>query len=75
MNSGRTHKDYLTDILDAVQKAEQFISSMTFQEFKAEDKIIFAVVRALENVEVVWKTVTEDVPRLKPAIESILFQQ
>lgn len=50
MNSGRTHVDYLSDILDAIEKVAQFIQGMTFEEFSNDDKTLFAVVRGLEII-------------------------
>jgi uncharacterized protein with HEPN domain len=50
MTTPREHVDYLQDIVDMLTKVEQFTTSMTFEEFKSDDKTIFAVVRALEIV-------------------------
>ena len=50
MRSGRTHLDYLTDILQAIEKVEQFIDGMTFEEFAQDSKTFFAVVRGLEII-------------------------
>ena len=43
----RVYTDYLRDILDAAEKAERFIEGMTLEEFLADDKTNYAVLRAL----------------------------
>lgn len=111
MTKPRDHRDYLEDIRQAVQKALVFVQGMSYEAFVADDKTVFAAVRALEivgeatkrvppsirdrypevpwrsmagirdklihdyvsvNLEVVWKTVTEDLPALLPMIQRIL---
>ena len=42
--------DYVEDILDAMDKAEILLEDVTFEEFEADFRINFAVVRALEIV-------------------------
>lgn len=42
--------DYLEDILDNMQKAERFVANVTFQQFEQDDRINYAVLRALEVV-------------------------
>jgi uncharacterized protein with HEPN domain len=42
--------DYVEDILDAMNKAEILLTGVTFEEFEADFRINFAVVRALEIV-------------------------
>jgi uncharacterized protein with HEPN domain len=41
---------YLEDILDAMNKAEVFVSGMTYEQFEHDAKTIFAVVRAIEII-------------------------
>ena len=48
--SERTYHDYLQDILDSLVKARAFVRGMTYEEFVADEKSNFAVVRALEIV-------------------------
>ncbi len=111
MINKRDYTDYLKDILDSIEKVNQFIQDMNYMEFKQDDKTIYAVIRAIEilgeaskqipkemkrifpdvpwremagmrdklihnyfgiNIEVVWKTAIQDIPPLKPLIESII---
>ncbi|MBI3583248.1 MAG: DUF86 domain-containing protein [Nitrospinae bacterium] len=46
----RDYKDYLKDILDAIEKAQRFVADMDYNNFTNDDKTIFAVVRALEVI-------------------------
>jgi uncharacterized protein with HEPN domain len=114
MSAGRTHIDYLVDILDAIRKVTQFIQGMTFVKFEEDDKTVFAVIRGLEiigeatkrippsvrdqhpevpwremagmrdkltheyfgvNLIVLWKTATEDLPSIEPAIRRIAAEK
>ena len=107
----REFVDYLQDILEAIKKAEQFTEGLDFERFTADDKTVFAVIRALEiigeaakkvpksvrnrypqvpwreitgirdklihdyfgvNMEVVWKTVQEDLPILRPLVTQMV---
>ena len=106
----REYKDYLIDIIEAIDKIEQFTKAITFEDFKKDEKTIFAVIRALEvvgeaakkipvgarnryktipwkqiagmrdkliheyfgvNIQVIWKTIKEDIPLLKPIIKQM----
>ncbi len=44
----REYKDYLVDILGAINKAELFIKGINFETFEKDDKTTFAVIRAFE---------------------------
>lgn len=48
--SKREIKDYLQDILDAIDAAESFVEEMSFEDFKQDQKTIFAVTRAIEII-------------------------
>jgi uncharacterized protein with HEPN domain len=103
--------DYVEDILDAMEKAEIVIQDVTYDQFEADFRINFAVVRALEiigeatkrlpttfrdqypdipwkemagmrdrivhgydtvNLRIVWETVKQRIPTVKPQIRQIL---
>ncbi len=107
----REYKDYLVDIIDAIDKAEDFIKGMDFETFEKDSKTTFAVIRAFEimgeavkkipssvrnkykNIpwkemsgmrdkliheyfgvkpRVVWKTIKQDLPKIKPYLQFIL---
>ena len=57
----RVYLDRLQDILYAVQRAESFIEGMNYDEFQADDKTAFAVVRALEIVGEAAKMIPPEV--------------
>ena len=42
--------DYIEDILDAMDKAELMLQDIEFEQFEADFRINFAVVRALEII-------------------------
>lgn len=49
MTQRDTH-DYLQNILSTIEIAEQFVAGMTFADFQTDQKIIFAVTRAIEVI-------------------------
>jgi uncharacterized protein with HEPN domain len=66
MTTGRTHTLYLRDILTNIEQIEVFIQGMDFAIF-ANDHGYASV-----NLEVVWRTATEDLPPLATAVKQIL---
>ena len=42
--------DFLENTLNAMEKAELFITDMTYEEFIKDEKTIFAVIRAIEVI-------------------------
>jgi uncharacterized protein with HEPN domain len=55
--------DYLRDILDAVEKIEEFTLGMEYAEFALDNKTIYAVVRALEIIGEATKQIPEPLRR------------
>ena len=46
----REYKDYLFDIVDAIEKIENFTEGLSYKDFESDDKTIFAVIRAFEII-------------------------
>lgn len=46
----RSSVDHLGDILDAAEKAQEFVEGETYETFVTDDKSVFAVIRALEVI-------------------------
>ncbi|AMQ18724.1 HepT-like ribonuclease domain-containing protein [Thermococcus peptonophilus] len=59
----RTHEDYLNDIAEAISLIEEFTEGMTFEEFLADRKTQFAVIRALEVIGEAAKAIPDDFKR------------
>lgn len=68
MNSERGYVDYLEDILDATEKAMQFIRGMTYEQFVSDFKTTFAVVRALEVIGEATKRIPQSVRGKYPEV-------
>lgn len=51
MKDPRFVQDYLRDILEAMDKAEEFISGLDIHTFARDDKSAFAVIRCLEIIK------------------------
>jgi uncharacterized protein with HEPN domain len=60
MSEKREIIDYLADAIDAMDKAEQFVDEMSFDQFRADDKTVFAVTRALEIIGEAVKNIPQE---------------
>ena len=50
MKRKRTYTDYLLDILSNIEKAERFVENVGFDDFRANDEKVYAVVHALQTI-------------------------
>ena len=55
----RDYRDYLQDILDAVNDIESFVDNMTYEEFIKDRKTLNAVVRSIEIIGEATKNIPE----------------
>jgi uncharacterized protein with HEPN domain len=55
----RDYRDYLQDILDAVNDIESFVDGMTYEEFIKDRKTLNAVVRSIEIIGEASKSIPE----------------
>ena len=53
--------DYVEDILDAMDKAETLLAGVTYDQFEADFRVNFAVIRALEIVGEAARRIPDDV--------------
>ncbi|MBI5142701.1 MAG: DUF86 domain-containing protein [Nitrospirae bacterium] len=53
--------DYIADMFDAMNKARQFVEGMDFDSFAADDKTVYALIRALEVIGEAAKRIPDDV--------------
>jgi uncharacterized protein with HEPN domain len=68
MNEKTEFRDYLSDIIDAIEKIENFTRDISFEEFIEDDMRVFAVVRALEIIGEVAKNVSPEIKTNYPSV-------
>lgn len=68
MNRRREYVDYLRDMLENAMKAIEFVSEISFDDFKRDEKTIYAVVRALEVIGEGAKKIPEDLKMTYPEV-------
>jgi len=71
MKSRRLHLDYLEDLVDALQKSRQFVAGMDYEQFSADAKTVYAVIRALE---VVGEAAKQIPPEVQKAYDMVPWQ-
>ncbi len=68
MTRDREYLDYIWDMLDAAAKAQRFVQGLGLEEFLADDKTNFAVVRALTIIGEAAKKVPGSVRKKYPEV-------
>ena len=64
----REYSDYIRDIADAIDKAQEFTEGLSYEAFREDVKSAFAVVRALEVIGEAAKSVPEFVKDKYPDV-------
>lgn len=64
----REIRDFVEDIINAIDKALRFIEGLSYEEFTEDDKTIFAVIRAIEIIGEAVKNIPEDIRKDYPKI-------
>lgn len=64
----RDYKVYIQDIIDAIEKIQKFTEELTFEVFRADEKTVFAVIRALEVIGEAAKNVPQSLRAKHPSI-------
>jgi uncharacterized protein with HEPN domain len=57
----RDYAVYLSDIIENIAQAESFVASMTFEQFAADRKTVYAVIRCFEIIGEATKNVPDHV--------------
>ena len=65
----RDYTIYLSDIIENMAQAESFIGTMTFEQFTADRKTAYAVIRCFEIIGEATKKIPEDYRRKHSHIE------
>ena len=68
----RDSKDYLRDILDAIDNVENFVGDMTYSQFTKDRKTFHAVVRCMEIIGEASKNIPQ---RVKTEQEALPWKQ
>ncbi|MBI1869801.1 MAG: DUF86 domain-containing protein [Chlamydiae bacterium] len=64
----RDYKVYLQDIIDAIERINEYVTLMTFEAFVKDRKTFDAVIRNLEVIGEAIKNIPLDVREQKPEI-------
>ena len=65
----REYEDYLRDMLENAEKALSFVQGMNYDGFCADDKAVYAVIRALEIIGEAARSIPGDVRQANPEVQ------
>jgi len=64
----REYEDYLNDMLENAEKALSFVEGLDYEDFRKDDKAIYAVIRAFEIIGEAARQIPENVREKNPNI-------
>jgi len=65
----RVYEDYLRDMLENAEKARSFVKGLAYDDFRNDDKAMYAVIRAFEIIGEAARQIPEDVRDTHPEIQ------
>lgn len=68
MSEERDNIVFLSDILEAIDKAETFIKGMNFRQFAKDDKTVYASIRAIEIIGEAVKRIPPGIKKKHPGV-------
>jgi len=68
MSEEREYIEFFNDLIEFMEKAENFIINMSYEEFIEDGKTIFAAIRALEVVDEAVKHIPSNIREQFPEI-------
>jgi len=60
--------DYLRDILENIDIANEFVTNLTYEQFREDKRTIYAVTRAIEIIGEATKSISQPIRDRYPAI-------
>ena len=64
----RDYRLFIKDILDAIEKIEEFVAGMSYEEFVGDDKTISAVIRKFEIIGEATKNIPDEIKEKYPTL-------
>ena len=61
-------RDYLIDVISSMEKTQDFILNMNYEDFIKDEKTVLATIRLLEIIGEASKRIPENIRKLNPDI-------